>query len=369
MQSNAARAFRSTTKKSGTAERGLTAGSVAPWVALLLFMSSAFLSCGTTRQGPRRITSSPADQSILAIAAIRDLARAGRLEAARRQAKELRISIPQTETARLTEIMLLESELSTTKESSSALEKEFLELAAIHESNQLAALCLALAARLPSTDPENKINRTQRALEIDGNCSIAHMTRAETFDLTQQRTAALESWEKAASGANAPSLALSGYANALARRGRDRQAVVIYRRLTGQNPDDFAAAYNLGTLLLTRLNASAEAHDWLTVALKKSPADYDVIFNLAVASLRTDRIEEAQGLLDQAKRIRPSDPEVHFNMALLHADHRNDPAAAVQCFRTYLALGGDEKLRVNRWIKELSSGESSSLQPAKEPIR
>ena len=285
--------------------------------------------------------------------------------AARDQARQLRVLTPQTESIQLSEIMLLEVELAQTPEASQALEEELLELSTIHENKSLAALCLALAARLPSAAPAERLNRTDRALKVDSNCSVAHMTRAESLDVLQQRDDALTEWKIAAESDHAPALALSGYARALATRGRDRQAVVIYRRLTSRNQNDFEAIYNLGTILLTRLNESKEAYRWLTIALKKSPADFEVVFNLAVASMRTGELDEAQGLLDQAKHLRPDDPEVHFNMALLHADYRKDSEAAIQCFRTYLALGGPEKLRVNRWIQELS-GEGRSPSKSKQ---
>jgi tetratricopeptide (TPR) repeat protein len=249
--------------------------------------------------------------------------------------------------------MLLEVELAQSPEASRALEVEFLELSTIHKQKRLSALCIALSARLPSASPEDRLSRTDRALTIDPDCSIAHMNRAESLEILQKDAAALKEWKAASDSVHAPALALSLHARALAKRGRDRAAVALYRQLTSRNHDDFEAIYNLGTLLLTRLNESREAYKWLTLALKKSPADYDVVFNLAVAALRTDHIEEAEGLLDQAKRIRPNDPEVHFNLALLYADYRRQPQAAIQCFQTYLALGGQEKLRVNRWMKEL----------------
>ncbi len=327
----------------------------------------AMIACSATTSRKRKPRSGP-QQSNLAIDHIRDIARAGRLAAAREEARQLRVAMPQSESLQISEIMLLEVELSNDPEPSARLEAEFLKLAASHEDKRLAALCLALAARLPTASDQKRLNRTDRAIKLDSACSVAHMNRAESLDVLQERDEALKAWKLAAEGVYAPALALSGYARALAKRGRDRLAVTIYRRLATRNSNDFEASYNLGTILLTRLNESAEAYDWLTAALKRSPADFDVVFNLAVAAMRTGEIEEAQGLLGQAKHLRPNDPEVHFNMALLHADYRHDAEAAVQCFQTYLALGGPEKLRVNRWIKELQ-GATPRQRPEKRKER
>ena len=44
---------------------------------------------------------------------------------------------------------------------------------------------------------------------------------------------------------------------------------------------------------------------------------------------------------------------MHWNLALLFTDHRRDPERAIRHFERYLELGGEDRMRVTRWIGQL----------------
>jgi len=110
----------------------------------------------------------------------------------------------------------------------------------------------------------------------------------------------------------------------------------LYRRIMRIEPDDPAAAFNLGNLLRA-VGQKIEAESAYRSATKTDPSFAEAWYNLA-------DILDDQGQLDQAiaclKRALDADPDYAdaiFNLGLLH-QRSNKPAEASICWRRYLAL-------------------------------
>lgn len=116
---------------------------------------------------------------------------------------------------------------------------------------------------------------------------------------------------------------------ALAARGRDDEALPIFRALADVNDAD--GWYNLGTILARR-GASTDAVDAFRKALAVNPSIAPARHNLGLALARAGRIEEAIVELRDAVRLEPDSPGAIYTLgvALLMA---GDTAGVRDCLR------------------------------------
>ncbi len=136
--------------------------------------------------------------------------------------------------------------------------------------------------------------------------------------------AALDFYGKAIAISPVPQ-ALSNMGGIYHERGDFARAVDAYRRAIEQRPNAAATHRNLGDSLL-RLGRSSEARaayrraaDLAEAARAVNPADALNLASLAVYLQKAGDAAAAAGWLDEALRRAPSDPQVRYRAALVHA--------------------------------------------------
>ena len=124
--------------------------------------------------------------------------------------------------------------------------------------------------------------------------------------------------------------------SALAREGKDREALPFLSQSVRLQPRYAEGQYNLGTLLL-KLGRREEAVQHLTAALENDPALAHAHINLGKALLDQGKLAEAAGHFSQAVRLIPDDAEAQYNLGTVW-QMQGQEAAAVVCFSNALRL-------------------------------
>ncbi|XP_072033910.1 protein O-mannosyl-transferase TMTC2-like [Amphiura filiformis] len=142
--------------------------------------------------------------------------------------------------------------------------------------------------------PEESIEYYQRALKLepDDAATLKYLKSAETKIQVKKSTEARE---------------LLDEANALHREGRNKEAEVLFRKITELLPDDKAAWRNLGAIVHTN-GQPEEAEKYYHKALQISPGDEITLMNLKKAQKKIKRMknEKTQELLDEAVSLKES---------------------------------------------------------------
>jgi len=112
-----------------------------------------------------------------------------------------------------------------------------------------------------------------------------------------------------------PLALLRGMGEALAhqRRGSLGSALLAYRRLLAQFPDQPDALANLGAVLKD-LGRLEEAEQLLHRALEVQPDHPSALCNLGALCAGEGRLDEALGFLERAVALAPGDPIAHSNL-------------------------------------------------------
>ena len=121
--------------------------------------------------------------------------------------------------------------------------------------------------------------------------------------------------------------------SALSARGRDDEALPIFRALADEN--DAEGWYNLGTILARR-GAFGDAADAFRRALAVDPSMGPARHNLGVALVRAGRLDEAIVALREAVRLEPDSEGAIYTLgvALLAAGDRQGVATSVRQLET-----------------------------------
>jgi tetratricopeptide (TPR) repeat protein len=125
----------------------------------------------------------------------------------------------------------------------------------------------------------------------------------------------------------------------------------LYRRVMKVDPNDPAAAFNLGNLLRA-LGRKVDAEQAYRSATKADPKFVEAWYNLANLLDDQGRMEEALVVLRQALEADPAHADSLFNIALI-LQRLEQYEEAVQYWRRYLALDPSSKwsVRAKRALK------------------
>lgn len=101
------------------------------------------------------------------------------------------------------------------------------------------------------------------------------------------------------------------------RKGHRRRAAWSYEKALKQDPDNVTALVNLGLIFFTMKGKGKRALGLLQRALAVDPDNATILFNLATVTAHFGERSEALALLEQAERLKPDYPDLHYNKAYL----------------------------------------------------
>jgi Tfp pilus assembly protein PilF len=120
-------------------------------------------------------------------------------------------------------------------------------------------------------------------------------------------------------------------------RGRQAQAIDVYRRVLRQDPHNVVALNNLACLLALKGEPGEEARQHIESAIAEAGPQPELLDTLALVHLRGGRAEPALKALQQAVAREPSAAK-YFHLAQAHLLAGERPAAK-EAYQKALALG------------------------------
>lgn len=127
-------------------------------------------------------------------------------------------------------------------------------------------------------------------------------------------------------------------------------------RLHSLRPDDRGAMMAFAAVLAERQEFEL-AEEVLRESLERRPQDGEVEIALTSVLIDRERFDEAKSRLDDLAVRFPRSATVAFNRAVIAEVHERDYAAALAFYEQYLALGGEDTLRVSRWMEKIRAGD------------
>ena len=221
-------------------------------------------------------------------------------------------------------------------------------LVRIRAANALAAYPSGL---LPPDDRSRLARATQElldSLQARPDDWASHYNLGNYYFRQQQDAKALEAFNLAHTMRPDNVLPLVNASLAYARTGQEDRAEESLHQALKLEPGNAAANFNLG-LLLAEKGKTSEAEAALRNALKSNPHFPEAAYNLGVL-LSRDRLPEALPLLQQARQLRPQEPQYAFTLAYF-LNQKGERASALAVLdqqvqqeaanaEIYLLLGG-----------------------------
>ena len=134
-------------------------------------------------------------------------------------------------------------------------------------------------------------------------------------------------------------MAHSNLGNALAKLGRNREAMAHLQKASQIKPDEAVPYYNLANILHGQGKISS-AIEYYQKALKIDPDFANAHKNLAITLQGRERLVEAASHLQQAIRIKPDDASPHLSLGLI-SKAQGKPDEAIEHFQKALQLNPD----------------------------
>lgn len=111
----------------------------------------------------------------------------------------------------------------------------------------------------------------------------------------------------------------AAYGRVLLELGKPEEADEAFRRELEINPEDFESNFRHGIYLHTYAQEYSQALVHLQKALRSSPGNRDVRFQIGLVYSRMNRLKEAADLLQEVAREAPHSLEVHVTLARLYS--------------------------------------------------
>lgn len=196
--------------------------------------------------------------------------------------------------------------------------------------------------------------RFRRALDLDPNFAWGHHAMACLLHDKGQISLALK--HQAFSTEKLPGhvegrLELG---DLLRELGRYEEAIEQYEAVLELIPDDEYAEECIAGCLL-RMGSLDEARSAFEAILARDPDHLESVLGIASVGLVQKKRRLAEEYLGRALELAPDNPDVHFNVALMHDELGKDDAAAIAAYRRYLDLGGDRPLRATLRIRRIEA--------------
>lgn len=151
------------------------------------------------------------------------------------------------------------------------------------------------------------------AIQLQPEFAKAHLHLGIALE-SEQQPGFREELEKADHLAPDDPVIATQFGQALARSGRDEQAIPILQHALELNPNFAAASYQLG-LALQRTNRIAEAIALLQKVAAADPKNAEVLTNLGMALCQAQQAKDAVPVLQRAIALSPNDETAHQNLA------------------------------------------------------
>lgn len=167
---------------------------------------------------------------------------------------------------------------------------------------------------------------TNRALNLDPNLAPPYITLSRIASMQGQTALAMQQAQKALNLDPRSAEAYGALADVYAAQGKDQDAIATYQKAIDLAPDDWRWPVRLGNEEIGNGNlkdAIAQFQHGTELAQDNAIAYYD----LGIANMQADRMDEARKALESALNIEPSaDIYAALGLVLLH-DHHFDQAA------------------------------------------
>jgi len=103
----------------------------------------------------------------------------------------------------------------------------------------------------------------------------------------------------------------------LAKEGKLREAIELYKQSIANDRKNYLAYYNKGVTHL-ELGQNRKAAEELSYYVVKREKDIDGWINFAIALSNLHRFKDALSALQSALELSPNDPDIFFNMGIAH---------------------------------------------------
>jgi len=187
------------------------------------------------------------------------------------------------------------------------------------------------------------------AVLLSAGCSSVRMPGTGS-----EAAAAAETAAEPGAQAKAPVKIPRAYDSALVlmQSGDYQAAIPVLQAFIAKHPDLAGPQLNLG--IAYRLTGQAEAAvDALNQALKLNPDNAAVWHQLAILYRGQGDFNAALDAYRKALTLDPDYALAHRNIGILYDLYLQQPALALEHYRKYLALHGQEDTTVDRWVIDL----------------
>ncbi len=194
--------------------------------------------------------------------------------------------------------------------------------------------------------------RYRRALELDPDFVWAHYALAGVLRRKGQTGLALEHQRRAAAGLpDLPEVRLE-LAELLREMGQWNEAITEYEAYLGSVGRDLYVEECIAGCLL-RLDRRDAARRAYRAIVTKRPDHVNAHLGLASIAIEEEKPRVAERHLSRAREIEPKRAEVYFNLGLLHEELLDDADGALEFYRKYLELDGEQMLRTQLRMRRL----------------
>jgi len=199
---------------------------------------------------------------------------------------------------------------------------------------------LVLARQLSRRHQSEALNLCEQAWKScpAEQVALASVVVLRAGNANDEQLARVEGWLKdaMAKNANSPMIAVA-YAEIQDVRGRHDDAIRLYRKALGQNPNDVVATNNLAYLLAMTEGKSAEALALAERSIELAGPDPELLDTRALVRMKSGNVEGAIKDLNQAIVQAPT-AAMYFHLAQAQQLAKNQQAAAA-AFRQAMDFG------------------------------
>jgi tetratricopeptide (TPR) repeat protein len=172
-------------------------------------------------------------------------------------------------------------------------------------------------------------NSFLRVISIDPNHSNANLQLAKTSVESKRGREALQYLDHLSAPEQSATPVRLLRARALYQTGQKEQAENLLAQLEKEDSGDPRLAFSIG-MIYVESERFAEAERTFTRALEAAPANFDILYNLALAATRAGHLDRAEEIFKVALGQKPEDVDCLYGLARVYAQRGQDyPATSL----------------------------------------